>query len=248
MLVLACAVLGALLGVWAPGPAYRLSVPSGEPARRTCAQCAGQLRGGLSGWARLSARCPYCATRFGITAWATALAGAATFAGLAWALGAGFGLVAFLLVAGYGLVLAPIDLACMRLPDPLVGTAFVATLAILTTGSILDGSYWPLARALTGAVAMFVGYLILALLPGAVLGFGDVKLAGVLGLVLGYLGWVQLVMGALLPLVINGPVALVLLLSGRVRRDSHLPLGPAMLVGAVLAAVLDAGWRRWLTD
>lgn len=246
MFVLGCAVLGALLGVWAPGPAYRLSVPYGEPARTNCARCGGQLPGGLRGWVGFPARCLHCSGRLGIPAWITALAGAAAFGALAWAVGAGFGLLAFLLVAGYGLLLAPIDLACLRLPDSLVGSAFVAALAILTAGSVVDGSYRPLARALIGAAAMFVGYLILAVLPGAVLGFGDVKLAGVLGLVLGYLGWKPLVLGALLPLLINGPVALVLLLSGRVRRDSHLPLGPALLVGAVLAAVVDAGWRGWL--
>lgn len=246
MLALGCALLGALVGGWAPGVAYRLSVAQGEAARTTCARCAEPLRSGVSGWLRPPARCRSCGARLGFPRWVNALAGAVAFGGAGCALGAGFGLAALLVVGCFGLVLAPIDLACLRLPDPLVGSAFAAALAILATGSIVEVSYRPLVRALIGAAAMFVGYLVLALPSASGLGFGDVKLAAVLGLVLGYLGWGQLVLGALLPHLINGPVALALLLSGRARRDSSLPLGPALLAGAFLAVVFAAGWRTWL--
>ena len=100
-----------------------------------------------------------------------------------------------------------------------------------------------LLRALAAALALSGGYLVLALLPGANLGMGDVKLCALLGLLLGWLGWDAVLLGALLPHLINGPVALALLLARRAGRKTELPLGPALLAGALLAVVVHAVLR-----
>jgi len=240
-LVAACAaLLGALAGVLVPRPAYRLSVPYGEPARSACGNCDAPL----DGWVALPAGCPHCGAALGPRTWLTGLWGALSFGALTWALWPSPILPAALLVAGLGLLLAPIDLAVLRLPDRLVGTAFAGTAAVLLAAAIGTGNYAALLRAALAGAALAGGYLILALLPGGHLGLGDVKLAGVLGLLLGWLGWPYVLFGALLPHLLNGPVALVLLLSGRARRGSALPLGPALLAGALLAVVLLSGWRR----
>jgi leader peptidase (prepilin peptidase)/N-methyltransferase len=246
MVALGCALLGALVGAVAPGAAYRLSVPYGAPAAAGCRACGRPLPGGLAGWVRVPARCPACGARYGLGTWRGALVGAAVFGGLGWALGPITGLPAFLLVAGLGVPLAWIDLACLRLPDPLVGAAFAGAVGLLSVASIVDGSWAPLVRGVLAAAALAAGYLVLALLPGANLGFGDVKLAGVLGLLLGWLGWRAVLLGAVLPHMINGPIAVALLVRGRARRDTQLPLGPALLAGALLAVLVtpspqDAG-------
>ena len=150
-----------------------------------------------------------------------------------------------LFVAGTGLLLAPIDLAVLRLPDPLVAVAFAGAAGYLVVLAIVTGDYAALLRAVLAAAAMAGGYLLLALVPGGHLGLGDVKLAGVLGLVLGWFGWGFVLLGAVLPHLINGPTVLVLLATGRARRGSSIPLGPALLVGAWLAVVLVLGWRRF---
>ena len=67
------------------------------------------------------------------------------------------------------------------------------------------------------------------------MGFGDVKLAGLLGLYLGWLGWIELAVGAFAAFLFGGLVGLALLVTGRAGRKSHLPFGPFMLVGALLA-------------
>jgi leader peptidase (prepilin peptidase)/N-methyltransferase len=72
------------------------------------------------------------------------------------------------------------------------------------------------------------------------MGFGDVKLAVLLGGFLGWLGWPEVILGVLVPWLLNGPVVLVLLLSGRVNRKTTLPFGPAMLAGAWVSIVLGS--------
>lgn len=237
-LVATSAVLGAAVGALTPRVAYRLSVESGAPPRSACDHCARPFSAGQAGWVRPSARCPGCRTRLGPLMWLCVPAGAVSFALLAWALGPVAALPAYLVVAGFGVVLAFVDLACLRLPDLLVGAALLLGGGWLVVVSVVDGAFGSLGRAVLGALVSGVAYLVLALLPGANLGFGDVKLAGVLGFLLGWLGWSAVVLGLALPHLLNGPVALGLLLTRRVGRRSDLPLGPALLAGTLLAVVV----------
>ncbi|WP_405101866.1 prepilin peptidase [Micromonospora sp. NBC_01412] len=177
--------------------------------------------------ARASARASACAA-----------VGAVVFGGLGVASGVGAALPAFLAVAALGLVLAVVDLACLRLPDPLVGVAALAAVVGLVAAASVAGRPDRLLGPLAGAALSFTGYALLALLPGSRLGFGDVKLAAVLGLPLGWLGWPTLLTGLVLPHALHGLAVLGLLAARRVRRDTLLPLGPALLAGAWLAALL----------
>jgi leader peptidase (prepilin peptidase)/N-methyltransferase len=69
---------------------------------------------------------------------------------------------------------------------------------------------------------------------------GDVKLAGLLGLFLGWLGWDALVLGAAAGFVVQAAVALVLLAARRIGLRGELPFGPAMLAGAAAAIALTS--------
>ncbi|MCP3787810.1 prepilin peptidase [Micromonospora sp. A3M-1-15] len=166
------------------------------------------------------------------------LAGAAVFGGLAAARGGDPALPAFLAMAAVGLALGLVDLACLRLPDRLVAAAAGAGGTGLVGAALVTGTPGRLLPALAGSAVSFAGYVLLALLPHSRLGFGDVKLAAALGLPLGWLGWPTLGLGLLLPHLLNGVVVLVLLAARRVRRDTPLPFGPAILAGAWLAVLL----------
>jgi leader peptidase (prepilin peptidase) / N-methyltransferase len=187
---------------------------------------AGVLAGSVAG-----AVTPPVAQRFGASArwWAWAPAGAVAGAGLGWRIEHP-ALALWLIVLGVGVPLAAIDLGVHRLPDALVlpAAALVAVLAV--------GTGTP--RAPLGGAALATGYAVLAVLPRSGLGFGDVKLAGLLGTALATLGWSPLVRGTVYAFVLGGAVALVLLATRRATPDTHLPFGPAMLAGAWLAAVL----------
>jgi leader peptidase (prepilin peptidase)/N-methyltransferase len=168
------------------------------------------------------------------TAWPAVPVGATAAGGLGAVAGPSPLLPVLLAGVVLGLLLADADLRTLRLPDPLVAAlaAVVAVPAVLPGGSAGRAC---LAAALTGS-----GHLALALLPGDGLGLGDVKLAGVLGFLLGWFGWPTLVAGVVLPHLINGPVALWLLLRRRAGRRTALPFGPALLAGAALAITVTA--------
>ncbi|MGW5560503.1 prepilin peptidase [Micromonospora sp. NPDC003944] len=170
--------------------------------------------------------------------WVGPVVAAGVFVGLAAAMGNDPALPVFLAVAAVGLVLARVDLVCLRLPDPLVLVAGLLALGGLAAAALLSGAPGRLAGALGGATVAGAAHVLLALLPGSRLGFGDVKLAAVLGLPLGWLGRDALLAGLLLPHVLHGALVLGLLAARRVRRHTLLPLGPALLGGAWLAVLL----------
>src|SRR5262249_25623973 len=102
-----------------------------------------------------------------------------------------------------------------------------------------------LARAVLGGLAMLALYFLLVLIYPAGMGLGDVKLAGVLGMYLGWLGWGALVVGAFLGFLLGGPVGGGLMLPRPAGRESMIPFGPFMLAGAWVGAVAAAAVSAW---
>jgi leader peptidase (prepilin peptidase)/N-methyltransferase len=140
--------------------------------------------------------------------------------------------------AGAAVVLGAVDLASHRLPDRVTYPAVAVCAAAFLVDAAVLGSWGALARALAAAAAAFVAGAAVSALSPEGLGFGDVKLLGVLGLVLGWFGWGVLLAGVFLGLLTGGLVSLVLLATRRAGWRTALPFGPPLLVGAVLALAL----------
>ena len=229
---LLAALLGGALGAVLPVPVYRLSVPYGQPPRAACEHCGAPLRW----WGRR------CADHLGPQWWVMGVVTAIGAGVLAASLPgpAALRIVVAVGLATLGATLGAVDVACHRLPTLIVLPSTVVGVVALIAVSAGTHDWGTLGRAALGAVAMGAAYLGLYLIPGGNLGFGDVQLAVLLGLLLGALGWPEVVWGALLPWLVNAPVVLVLLLLGRVGRKSRVPFGPSMLAGAVLAVALGA--------
>jgi leader peptidase (prepilin peptidase)/N-methyltransferase len=104
----------------------------------------------------------------------------------------------------------------------------------------VHGSWTALVRALVAAAAAFVVAAGAAAIAPDGLGFGDVKLLGLLGLVLGWFGWGVLLAGVFLGLLTGAVVSLVLLVTRRAGWRTALPFGPPLMVGAVLALAVGA--------
>jgi len=130
--------------------------------------------------------------------------------------------------------LALIDIDVHKLPNAIVLPAYAVGAVLLTSASIVSGEYSVLLRAGIAMAALFLAYFLMAFLYPAGMGLGDVKLAGVLGLYLGWVGWGAVIVGALGAFILGGIYAFVLILGKRANRKSGIPFGPWMLVGAWL--------------
>jgi leader peptidase (prepilin peptidase)/N-methyltransferase len=142
--------------------------------------------------------------------------------------------------AGAGVVLVGVDLASHRLPDRVTYPAAVVCAAAFVLDAAVLGSWGALARAgAAAAVAFAVPFAVAAIFPEA-LGLGDVKLLGLLGLVLGWFGWGVLLAGIFLGLLTGAVVSVALLATRRAGWRTALPFGPPLLLGAVLALLAES--------
>ena len=146
-------------------------------------------------------------------------------------------LPAYLYLGVVAAALTFIDLDVHRLPDLIVLPSYPIALVLLLVPTVVSGHWGWLLRAVLAGPVLFAVYLVLALVSpgGGGLGFGDVKLAGVLGLLLGWLGWGPVIVSVLAAFVIGGLIALILLLARRVSRSSQMAFGPSMILGAWVA-------------
>jgi leader peptidase (prepilin peptidase)/N-methyltransferase len=145
---------------------------------------------------------------------------------------------AVLAVACAALVL--VDLAVLRLPDRILAPAYLAFFLLLALAALVGDGWGRFGRAVLAALVLLVGYCLLALARPSGLGLGDVKLAGLLGGFLGWLGWSETLLGTLAAFALGGIGAAVLLVTRRTTRSGELPFGPWMVLGA-LAGALFAG-------
>ncbi len=227
-------VAGVPVGAALRGTVFRLSVPSGDPPRTTCPRCAAPV----SRW--LPLRCRHCRSRLGIPL-ALELTTAMVLALLLARFGGQPDVVAFCFMGALGVSLAAIDISVQRLPDRLTLPAYPVLVVMLTVAALIQHDARALVRALAGGVVLAAVYLLLALLRPGQLGGGDIKLAGLAGLTLGWLGWPVLLVGAALGFLLSGLVSVVLLAARRITLRSHISFGPFLLGGALLAILASAG-------
>ncbi|WP_141365178.1 prepilin peptidase [Glutamicibacter uratoxydans] len=139
----------------------------------------------------------------------------------------------------FGARLSAKDLATHRLPNTLVARWLLASFILLAVLSAIRMDFWPMLQAVLGMALLCGGYLLVALLSSGAMGMGDVKLAAVLGLNLGYFSLVALFAATVISFVLASVVVLIGVLLRRLTLKSAVPFGPFMLVGA-LAALLMA--------
>jgi len=150
-------------------------------------------------------------------------------------------LPALLYLALVSVPLALVDLRRRRLPNALVLPAYPATAASLVWAGVAAGAApWAAIGALAAAAAGM-----LALWALGAMGMGDVKLAGLLGIALGWIGWGALVAGAFAGFVVGAVAGVATAVVRGGGRRTAIPYAPSMLVGATIGAVWGpsiAGW------
>ena len=128
-----------------------------------------------------------------------------------------------------------IDLDVHRIPTPLVGVAAPAVAAAAWAGAGILREPSRIWTSLAAAAALMAFYFLLAWFGN--LGLGDVRLAGVVGLLLGVHGWGAVWRGTFAAVVVGGVTGVVLLAAGR-PRNADMAFGPAIVIGALLAVVV----------
>lgn len=160
------------------------------------------------------------------------------------AMGARFGLVpvlpAYCYLAAVAVPLSFIDARHQRLPDLLTLPFYPIAVALLAAAAVFTpGGARQFVHAVYGAIGVLALYAVLAFTSRGAIGGGDVKLSGVLGLYLGWLGMRACVVGVIGAFVLAAVIAVVLLLTGA-RKRTHIPFGPFMLASAIFAALTPA--------
>lgn len=197
------------------------------------------------GWLLLRGRCASCRETISARYPMVEAGTAALFVAITLHFGLSAQLPAFLYLAAIGVTLAMIDFDVRRLPDSIVLPSYVVGVLLLMPAGAVTGEWWVATRALIGMAALWSMYFLLALIYPKGMGFGDVKLAGVLGLYLGWLGWGALLIGGFGAFVIGGLGGTALIVSGRASRGSAIPFGPSMITAAVLAVFLAVPIGNW---
>ena len=139
---------------------------------------------------------------------------------------------AYLYFAAVSIALTMIDIDTKKLPNRIVLPALLVLPTLLAVASFGAGDWWALLWAVMGGAALFLFYFILVIIYPAGMGFGDVKLAAVVGVALAYLGWGALIVGAFAAFLLGGIFSILLLALGNVTRKTGIPFGPWMLAGA----------------
>ena len=163
---------------------------------------------------------------------------AAVEVALAWRFGWTAPLGAYLYLGMVVTVVVVIDARTLTMPNVLLLPSYPIGLGLLVVASVADGRWWPLGRAVIAMAAVTAFYLALALVAGGHrMGLADVTLGGLIGLLLGWVGWSALSTGVIL----GWAVALAAVLVLRPRRSDRLvrviPAGPCVWLGALVAVL-----------
>ncbi|MET9665644.1 A24 family peptidase [Streptomyces sp. NPDC006475] len=266
-LLAVAALWGAAAGLLVRRAAYRLSVEPGEPWRGSCPSGHG-FAGPVRGWIG-SVRCATCATAVPAVSGQAAdgvagpspdvpaapaapatpvtvppvtvpLVTTAACVAVAAATGARPELAVWLLMVPFAVLLAVVDLRVHRLPDQLTLPLAAAAALLLGPVALLPGHAGSWATALLGGLVLGGAYFVLFVIHPNGMGFGDVKLALSLGVVLGWYGWTVLFAGAFAGFLFGSLYGVVLMALGRAGRRSAIPFGPFMMAGALLGLLLGA--------
>lgn len=161
-----------------------------------------------------------------------------------WRLGLAPELPAVLAFIFGGTLLAVIDWKVQRLPTRIVYYTLAGVGGGLIFASLVEWDWVPLTTAVAGGLlfanAFFLIWFVTRQFSGMiVLGFGDVRLAGVLGLLLGWYGLPYVLYGALAGHLLALAVAIATCIHKR-KLHMRYSFGPPLIAGTLAVVLLHA--------
>jgi leader peptidase (prepilin peptidase) / N-methyltransferase len=174
---------------------------------------------------------------------ASAVLGAVVGLGVGWT----WGLVMWAPLVPVGVALAVVDWRTRLLPTYVVRPTAAALVVLALVGWAVTRDIAALERALLGGLIALVFFFVCFFIYPRGLGFGDVRLAGALGVALGWLGWGQWLVGLYAGFLLGGVIGGLLSVLRIVERKGF-PFGPFMLLGAVVGLLWGADlWSHLVT-
>jgi leader peptidase (prepilin peptidase)/N-methyltransferase len=244
---LAGGVLGLVIGSFLTVVISRVPAGEGLWHRSACPRCGHAISARdnipVVSWLVLRRRCRDCGERISGLYPGVELATAALFALVAVFVRPLPVVPAYLYAAAIGVALTVIDAQTRRLPDAIVYPSYPVLGALLAVGSWASGDWAALGRGAFGGLALAAGYWILAILVPRGMGWGDAKLAGLVGLVLAYQSWGVFAVGALGAFLLGALWGVGVMVKTKGGRRTAIPFGPWMCVGAALG--LAVGGPIW---
>lgn len=155
-------------------------------------------------------------------------------------IGARLGWTPALLLAAYlvpvGVALSVVDWRTRLLPTWVIAPSYGVVAALAVAAAAVGGDWDDLARAGLGWLAAGGLFFLMWVVYPAGMGYGDVRLSGILGIALGYVGWGELLVGLFAAFLLGGLGGGLLSVLRIVDRKSY-PFGPFMLLGAVVGVL-----------
>ena len=240
LLAVGCGVLGLAVGSFLNVVVYRVprreSVVSPRSACPTCGTPIAAIDNvPVASYVLLGGRCRSCRSPISIRYPLVEAATAALFAGAALRFGLDWALPAYLVLLAGLLALACTDLDQLVLPKRIVYPVLGLVGALLLLAAGVTGHWHDLFVAACCAAGWFAAFFALNAASPRALGFGDVRLAPLLGLGLGWLGVRFVLLGFFAANLLGAVVGIGLIASKRIRRDSPIPYGVFLALGTGLA-------------
>ncbi len=177
-------------------------------------------------------------------AWKTALASAVASGLVGWRIGWDPALIVWAYLVPIGVALALVDWRTRLLPTRVIAPSYAVVVALTLLAGALSGDWDSVVRAGWGWLVAGGTFFLLWFVYPRGLGYGDVRLSGLLGISLGYLGWGELLTGVYAGFLLGGVGGLLLSVLRIVDRKAY-PFGPFMLVGAVVGLLAGPGVAAW---
>jgi leader peptidase (prepilin peptidase) / N-methyltransferase len=240
-----CALLGLAVGSFLNVVIYR--VPRKESVvrpRSRCPGCGTQLaeRDNIPvvSWILLRGRCRSCGEAISGRYPLVELGTAVLFAAAGLRFGLDWALPAYLVFFAALMAITFIDLEHYIIPNRVVYPTIFLSVPLLILAAALQDEWGNLERALLGAVLAWGFLLVVHLISPRGMGFGDVRLSFVLGLFLGWLDLRHVFLGLFLGFLFGSISGLALMALRRRGRKDHIPFGPFLAAGAVVAVLFGS--------
>jgi leader peptidase (prepilin peptidase)/N-methyltransferase len=167
----------------------------------------------------------------------TELSAAALFAAAAVRFGLTAVLPAYCLFFAVLVTVAAVDVEHRMIPNRVLRPGLVLAVVLLGGAAIVDGAGRAALDAVAGGALAFITLLVVHLVQPRGLGFGDVRLAGFIGIYLGWLGLSHVAVGLVLGFVLATVAGMVLMVATGGGFRTRLPFAPFLGAGAVLAVL-----------